>query len=104
MQGELDDLEETIQESLQDSQHGRESQLKAQLRKKWAKRSPQSDSDGDDEFFDRTEKKKAKPGGQAVLTVKKLLNKLKELQTEEARLMLELKVLAPIGLAVYMAL
>ena len=86
LQQELDDLEETMQESLRDSFHGRQAQDKTWQRRKQSRQRAASESDGDDEYFDRTQHKKPNSNGQAVLTVKSLVNKLQELRAEELRL------------------
>lgn len=93
LQQELDDLEETMQESMRDSIHGRQAQYMAWQRKKRTRHHAASDSDGDDEYFDRTQHKKSKSKAQAVSTVTSLLNKLQELQAEELRLNVQLQVL-----------
>lgn len=92
LQVEIDDLEDTMQESLRDSLHGREAQLKGRQRQKRHRKSVDSESDGDDEFFDRTKRKNSKPAGRAVVTVKNLLAKLEELQTEEEHLASQIAV------------
>lgn len=81
-----------MQESLRDSHRGRQAQGKAWKQKKYTTKRHKSDSDGDDDYFDRTGHTKGKVCRQEILTAQSLVNKLQDLREEERGLAAQLLV------------